>query len=159
MRAPISGHGPRWQLKHVNLPTVPTGMVRVRVIAAGINRADFYKLDGTYGASPTTGTFAAEVELADILETADPAAPHLPVGSPVMGVTVGAFADYALSGHRQPDVKAQRITSTECWGSQLGKRLREHAIPIYTSYRQPPDSEIRDHGTARAGRPGAQGSQ
>jgi NADPH:quinone reductase-like Zn-dependent oxidoreductase len=60
MRAPISGHGPRRQLKHVNLPTVPTGMVRVRVIAAGINRADFYKLDGTYGASPTTGTFPPE---------------------------------------------------------------------------------------------------
>jgi NADPH:quinone reductase len=82
-------------------------MVRVRVIAAGINRADFYKLDGTYGASPTTGTFAAGMELAGIVETADPAAPHLPVGNPVMGVTVGAFADYVLSGHRRPDVKAR----------------------------------------------------
>jgi NADPH2:quinone reductase len=96
MRALIGGHGPCWRLEHVNLPTVPPGVVRVRVVAAGINRADLYKLDGTYGVAPTTGSFGAGMEFAGIVETEDPGSPHLPVGAPVMGVTVGAFADYAL---------------------------------------------------------------
>jgi NADPH:quinone reductase len=96
MRALIGGRGPRWRLEHVDLPTVPPGVVRVRVIAAGINRADLLKLDGSYGASATTGSFGAGMEFAGIVETEDPRSPHLPVGTPVMGVTVGAFADYAL---------------------------------------------------------------
>jgi NADPH:quinone reductase len=96
MRALIGGHGPRWRLEHVGAPTVPPGMVRVRIITAGINRADLYKLDGTYGVSPTTESFGAGMEFAGVVETDDPASPHLPVGTPVMGVTVGAFADYAL---------------------------------------------------------------
>jgi NADPH:quinone reductase len=96
MRALIGGHGSHWRLEHVGTPTVPPGMVRVRVVAAGINRADLYKLDGAYGVSPTTGSFGAGMEFAGIVETDDPASPHLPVGTPVMGVTVGAFADYAL---------------------------------------------------------------
>lgn len=96
MRALIGGNGPHWQLEQVNVPTVPPGMVRVRVIAAGINRADLLKLDGTYGASPTTGSFGAGMEFAGTVETEDPGSPHLPVGTPVMGVTAGAFADYTL---------------------------------------------------------------
>jgi len=96
MRALMGGRGPHWQLEHVTLPAVPPGAVRVRVVAAGINRADLLKLDGTYGASPTSGSFGAGMEFAGVVETEDPGSPHLPVGTPVMGVTVGAFADYAL---------------------------------------------------------------
>jgi NADPH:quinone reductase len=96
MRALIGGNGPHWQLEQANVPTVPPGLVRVRVIAAGINRADLLKLDGTYGTSPTIGRFAAGMEFAGIVETEDAGSPHLPVGAPVMGVTAGAFADYAL---------------------------------------------------------------
>lgn len=96
MRALIGGLGPRWRLEQVDLPTVPPGAVRARVMAAGINRADLYKLDGTYGVAPTTGRFGAGMEFAGFVETEDPGSPHLPVGTPVMGVTVGAFADYAL---------------------------------------------------------------
>jgi NADPH:quinone reductase len=68
MRAPIGGHGPHWQLAQVDLPTAPPGTVRVRVVSAGINRADLLKLDGTYGASPTTGSFCAGMELAGIVK-------------------------------------------------------------------------------------------
>ena len=96
MRALIGGVGPHWRLEQVDLPTAPPGTVRVRVMAAGINRADLYKLDGTYGVTPTTGRFGAGMEFAGLVETADPESPHLPVGTPVMGVTVGAFAEYAL---------------------------------------------------------------
>jgi NADPH2:quinone reductase len=95
MRALIGGHGPHWQLEHVDLPAAPPATARVRVIAAGINRADLLKLDGSYGASHATGSFGAGMEFAGIVET-DPGSPHLPAGTPVMGVTVGAFADYAL---------------------------------------------------------------
>lgn len=96
MRALIGGNGPEWTAEHVALPR-QLGAIRIRVMAAGLNRADLYALEGTYtAAGQAAGTFTAGMEVAGIVEQSSPLAPDLPVGTRVMGVTAGAFADYAL---------------------------------------------------------------
>lgn len=98
MRALVGGTGPEWSLVERELPE-QLGAIRVQVMAAGLNRADLYALDGTYtAAGQAEGTFTAGMELAGIVERSSLLAPGLPVGTRVMGITAGAFADYAL-GH------------------------------------------------------------
>ena len=97
MRALVGGYGPDWRLEQHELPTMQIGGVRVRVVAAALNRADLYMLEGTYSPnSKTSDTYGAGMEFAGMVEISSPMAPHLPAGTPVMGVTRAAFADYAL---------------------------------------------------------------
>ncbi|MEU6195210.1 zinc-binding dehydrogenase [Streptomyces sp. NPDC047061] len=96
MRALVGGKGDTWSLEETALPA-QLGAVRIQVHAAGLNRADLYALEGTYTAnSQGEGPFTAGMEVAGVVETGSPLAPHLPAGTRVMGITVGAFADYAL---------------------------------------------------------------
>ncbi|MGW6007404.1 zinc-binding dehydrogenase [Streptomyces sp. NPDC055210] len=96
MRALIGGKGQDWTVERIDLPE-QLGAVRVQVMAAGLNRADLYALDGTYTAnSQGEGPFTAGMEIAGVVETSSLFAPRLPVGTRVMGITAGAFADYAL---------------------------------------------------------------
>src|SRR5437870_4412223 len=100
MRALIGGAGPEWQLRDIDIPH-QLGAVRVQVMAAGLNRADLYALDGTYTAnSQQAGEFTAGMEVAGVVETSSLLAPHLTAGTRVMGITVGAFADHALCDPR-----------------------------------------------------------
>ncbi|MUL66201.1 hypothetical protein BOO86_17135 [Mycobacterium sp. CBMA 234] len=100
MRALIGGRGPDWQLADREKPT-QLGAIRIQVMAAGINRADLYALAGTYTAnSQEAGEYTAGMEVAGIVETSSPLAPHLPAGTRVMGITAAAFADYALCDPR-----------------------------------------------------------
>lgn len=102
MRALIGGIGPDWVLKpDVALPALRLGAVRVRVVAAALNRADLYMLAGTYSPKLKPGdVYPAGMEFAGVVETSSPLAPSMPVGTRVMGVTMGAFADYALCDPR-----------------------------------------------------------
>ncbi|MGW3667051.1 zinc-binding dehydrogenase [Streptomyces sp. NPDC005141] len=96
MRALIGGHGADWSLEETELPS-QLGAIRIQVHAAGLNRADLYALEGSYTAnSQSEGPFTAGMEVAGVVETGSLLAPHLPAGTRVMGITVGAFADYAL---------------------------------------------------------------
>ncbi|MGW7579459.1 zinc-binding dehydrogenase [Streptomyces sp. NPDC054765] len=96
MRALIGGEGGQWRLEEIALPE-QLGAVRIQVHAAGLNRADLYALEGSYTAnSQSEGAFTAGMEVAGVVETGSPLAPHLPAGTRVMGITIGAFADYAL---------------------------------------------------------------
>ncbi|MGV9408273.1 zinc-binding dehydrogenase [Nocardia sp. NPDC003693] len=96
MRALIGGKTSDWVLEDRDLPE-QLGAIRIQVMAAGLNRADLYALEGSYTAnSQDAGAFVAGMEVAGVVETSSPLAPHLPVGSRVMGITAGAFADYAL---------------------------------------------------------------
>ncbi|WP_150135598.1 zinc-binding dehydrogenase [Streptomyces hyaluromycini] len=96
MRALIGGKGADWSLEETELPA-QLGALRIQVHAAGLNRADLYALEGTYAAnSQGEGPFTAGMEVAGVVETGSLLAPHLPAGTRVMGITVGAFADYAL---------------------------------------------------------------
>lgn len=98
MRALIGGKEPEWVLDTIDLPD-QLGALRVQVMAAGLNRADLYALEGSYTAnSQEAGPFTAGMEIAGIVETGSLLAPELPAGTRVMGVTVGGFADYAI-GH------------------------------------------------------------
>ncbi|MEV7084468.1 zinc-binding dehydrogenase [Streptomyces sp. NPDC093085] len=100
MRALVGGRGPDWSIERIALPA-RLGAVRVQVMAAGLNRADLYALEGSYTAnSQGEGPFTAGMEVAGVVETSSLLAPHLPVGTRVMGITVGAFADYALCDPR-----------------------------------------------------------
>ncbi|MGV9833294.1 alcohol dehydrogenase catalytic domain-containing protein [Nocardia niigatensis] len=77
MRALIGGAGPNWQLRDVDAPS-RLGAVRIQVMAAGLNRADLYALDGSYTAnSQEAGEFTAGMEVAGIVETSSPPASHL----------------------------------------------------------------------------------
>lgn len=100
MRALIGGAGPDWQLRDIEPPS-QLGAARVQVMAAGVNRADLYALEGTYTAnSQESGEFTAGVEVAGIVEISSPLGAHLTAGTRVMGITAGAFADQALCDPR-----------------------------------------------------------
>jgi len=100
MRALIGGTGSDWQLADRDIPS-QLGAIRVQVMAAGINRADLYALEGTYTAnSQAAGEYTAGMEVAGVIEISSPLASHLPVGTRVMGITAAAFADYALCDPR-----------------------------------------------------------
>ncbi|WP_405181816.1 VOC family protein [Nocardia sp. NBC_01377] len=100
MRALIGGAGKTWQLRDIDSLS-HLGAIRIQVMAAGINHADLYALDGSYTAkSQQSGEFTAGMEVAGIVETSSPLAPHLRAGTRVMGITVAAFADYALCDPR-----------------------------------------------------------
>ena len=102
MRALIGGIGPDWVIKNdAAIPALRLGAVRVRVMAAALNRADLYMLEGTYSPKLKPGdVYPAGMEFAGVVETSSPLAPSMPVGTRVMGVTMGAFADYALCDPR-----------------------------------------------------------
>jgi len=102
MRALIGGTGPDWILKSdAAIPALSLGAVRVRVMAAALNRADLYMLQGSYSPRLKPGdVYPAGMEFAGVVEASSPLAPSMPVGTRVMGVTIGAFADYALCDPR-----------------------------------------------------------
>lgn len=96
MRALIGGQEDHWVQAELPLPT-QLGAIRIQVHAAGVNRADLYALEGTYTANgQSEGTFTAGMEVAGVVETSSLLAPHLPVGTRVMGITAGGFADFTL---------------------------------------------------------------
>lgn len=59
MHALIGGAGSNWQLRDIDAPS-QLGAIRIQVMAAGLNRADLYALDGTYTAnSQQAGEYTA----------------------------------------------------------------------------------------------------
>ncbi|GGO94601.1 alcohol dehydrogenase catalytic domain-containing protein [Wenjunlia tyrosinilytica] len=96
LRALIGGEGAQWLREEIALPE-QRGAVRIQVHAAGLNRADLYALESSHTAnSEGEGAFTAGMEVAGVVETASPRAPHPPAGTRVMGTTIGAFADHPL---------------------------------------------------------------
>ncbi|WP_427920710.1 zinc-binding dehydrogenase [Streptomyces sp. cg40] len=101
MRALMGGAGPEWDVRDVDIPTPGPGQLRVRVRAAAVNRADLYMLQGTYNPrAKTSDLFTAGLEFAGEVDAIGDGVGRRAVGDRVMGVTLGAFADYALVDHR-----------------------------------------------------------
>ena len=48
MRALVGGTAPDWEVRELEVPSPGPGDIRVRVHAAGLNRADLYMLEGAY---------------------------------------------------------------------------------------------------------------
>jgi NADPH:quinone reductase-like Zn-dependent oxidoreductase len=94
MPALQGGLGPNWVTNTVAVPVPPPGFLLVRVMAAGLNRADQYMLEGNYLASG--GAFTAGLELAGEVVSVGENVDRFMPGERVMGVTLGSFAPFAL---------------------------------------------------------------
>ncbi|MEV0339036.1 zinc-binding dehydrogenase [Nocardia sp. NPDC050713] len=155
MRALIGGKGPDWVLEERGLPT-QLGAIRVQVMAAGLNRADLYALEGDYTAnSQGEGPFTAGMEIAGVVETSSPLAPHLPVGTRVMGITVGAFADYALCHPRLVVPIPDRLGFEEAATLPVGLITEHDALVTQAGFRSG-DSVLLVGGTSSIGLIGIQ---
>lgn len=101
MNALIAGTGPDWELRRVPVPTPGPGQLLVRVCAAGVNRADLYMLTRSYNPALELGSeFPAGVELAGRVAAVGPGADGFAVGDAIMGISLGAFAEYSVVDHR-----------------------------------------------------------
>ncbi|MFD4352608.1 zinc-binding dehydrogenase [Nocardia sp. NPDC058518] len=155
MRALIGGNGPEWTVEEIERPE-QLGAVRVQVMAAGLNRADLYALDGTYtAAGQTAGTFTAGMEVAGIVERSSLLAPGLPVGARVMGITAGAFADYALCHPRMLVPIPDRLSFDEAATLPVGL-ITEHDALVTQAGFEPGDTVLIVGGTSSIGLVGIQ---
>ncbi|MEU1166335.1 zinc-binding dehydrogenase [Streptomyces sp. NPDC005921] len=114
MRALMGGAGPEWEARDVAVPEPGPGQIRVRVRAAAVNRADLYMLQGTYNPrAKTSDLFTAGLELAGEVDAIGTGVPYTAVGDRVMGVTLGAFAPYALVDHRHVIAVPESLSWTD----------------------------------------------
>ncbi|MGW6909085.1 zinc-binding dehydrogenase [Streptomyces sp. NPDC054940] len=114
MRALMGGAGPEWDVRDVDVPTPGPGQIRVRVRAAAVNRADLYMLQGTYNPrAKTSDLFTAGLEFAGEIDAIGTEVRHGSVGDRVMGVTLGAFAPYALVDHRHVITVPESLSWTD----------------------------------------------
>ncbi|MET8979452.1 zinc-binding dehydrogenase [Streptomyces sp. NPDC004539] len=114
MRALMGGAGPEWDVRDVAVPEPGPGQIRVRVRAAALNRADLYMLQGTYNPrARTSDLFTAGLELAGEVDAVGAGVSGPAVGDRVMGVTLGAFAPYALVDHRHVIAVPESLPWTE----------------------------------------------
>ncbi|MBK3564758.1 zinc-binding dehydrogenase [Streptomyces sp. MBT62] len=114
MRALMGGAGPEWDVRDVDVPTPGPGQIRVRVRAAAVNRADLYMLQGTYDPrARTSDLFTAGLEFAGEVDAIGADVRHRTVGDRVMGVTLGAFAPYALVDHRHVITVPESLSWTD----------------------------------------------
>jgi NADPH:quinone reductase len=101
-------------VKEVPAPTAGQGQIRVRVRAAGVNRADIYQRKGGYAAPPGWPTDIPGLEYAGDVETVGPGVTQWRIGDRVMGL-VGGGAQAELLVVR--DVEAlpipQQLSYTE----------------------------------------------
>jgi NADPH:quinone reductase len=76
-------------IKEVPAPTAGQGQIRVRVRAAGLNRADIYQRKGGYAAPPGSPTDIPGLEYAGDVEMIGPGVTRWRVGDRVMGLVGG----------------------------------------------------------------------
>ena len=155
MRALIGGRGPDWILDEID-PPEQLGAIRIQVHAAGLNRADLYALDGSYTAnSQGEGPFTAGMEVAGVVEVGSLLAPHLPAGTRVMGITAGAFADYALCHPRLVVPIPDRLSFEEAAALPVGL-ITEHDALVTQAGFKTGDSVLITGGTSSVGLIGIQ---
>jgi NADPH:quinone reductase-like Zn-dependent oxidoreductase len=83
------------QVIRTEVPTVPDRHVRVRVHAAGLNRADLMMLEGTY----PTGLTAPGLEYAGVVDSVGAGATRHRIGNRVFGITAGSAQAEFLVAH------------------------------------------------------------
>ncbi|MBS2032274.1 MAG: NAD(P)H-quinone oxidoreductase [Deltaproteobacteria bacterium] len=77
------------RLDEVPDPVVGPGLVRVRVRAAGMNRADLLQRMGQYGAPPERGPEIPGLEFAGVIDALGEGVSSLKIGDRVFGITSG----------------------------------------------------------------------
>lgn len=89
-------------LREVPDPDVPFGHVRVRVRAAGINRADLLQRAGFYPAPPGVPADIPGLEYAGTVDAVGPGVTRFAVGDRVFGLVAGgAYADLLIAHERE----------------------------------------------------------
>lgn len=84
-------------LEETDDPQPGKGEVKVRVKAAGINRADSLQRMGHYPSPPDSPPDIPGLEFAGVIEELGPAVDHLSVGDRVFGIAGGGtYADYVI---------------------------------------------------------------
>lgn len=129
MRALMGGAGPEWEAREVAVPEPGPGQIRVRVRAAALNRADLYMLQGTYNPrAKTSDLFTAGLELAGEVDAVGDGVTAPAVGDRVMGVTLGAFAPYALVDHRHVVAVPESLSWTQAAALPVGLATEHDAL-------------------------------
>ncbi|MER6368406.1 zinc-binding dehydrogenase [Streptomyces mirabilis] len=129
MRALLGGAGPDWEVREVDIPTPGPGMLLVRVRAAALNRADLHMLEGVYNPlAKTSDLFTAGLELAGEVAAFGDGVTDLAVGDRVMGVTLGAFAPYALVDHRHVIPVPASLSWTDAAALPVGLATEHDAL-------------------------------
>ncbi|CAN0151662.1 unnamed protein product [Discosporangium mesarthrocarpum] len=94
---PKAGRISRLKIEEEILPPPPTGQMRIRVKAVGLNFADIFACLGLYGATPK-GAFTPGLEFSGLVEAIGPNVTDFCPGDRVYGVTrFGAYASHLNS--------------------------------------------------------------
>lgn len=89
-------------VREVATPEPGRGEIRVRVIAAGVNRADLLQRRGAYPAPPGSPADIPGLEYAGTVEAVGPGVTQRSVGARVMGIVGGGgYAEYVVVHERE----------------------------------------------------------
>ncbi|MEU9951814.1 zinc-binding dehydrogenase, partial [Streptomyces sp. NPDC047939] len=100
MTALFGGTSPQWQSRVVPVPEPGPGQVLVRARAVSLNNADVQQLDSSASGTGRRREYLAGYEFAGDIAATGPGADSVHIGDRVMGITMGAFAQYVLAGHQ-----------------------------------------------------------
>jgi NADPH:quinone reductase-like Zn-dependent oxidoreductase len=108
-------------LEEVPRPQPEAGQVLVRVLAAGVNPADWKKRAGlykAYGPSPMPST--PGMEGAGVIEAVGPDVSTFQVGQEVYGILIGSYAEYALAAASDIQPKPAELTFEQAASVPVG---------------------------------------
>jgi putative PIG3 family NAD(P)H quinone oxidoreductase len=106
------------ELREVPDPEVPFGHVRVRVRAAGVNRADLLQRAGFYPAPPGVPRDIPGLEYAGTVEALGPGATRFAVGDRVFGLVAGgAYAEQVVAHEREVVAAPEGVSDFEAAAS------------------------------------------
>jgi NADPH:quinone reductase-like Zn-dependent oxidoreductase len=129
MQALFGGLGPEWEARESAVPQPAPGQVRVRVRAAALNRADLFMLEGSYNPNTkTSNIYPAGFEFAGVIDALGEGVDGLSVGERVMGVTLGAFAQYAAVDARHVIPVPARMSWTDAASLPIGLATEYDAL-------------------------------
>ena len=102
-------------------PHPQADQVLIRVIAAGVNPADWKMREGYYKEfMPLPMPWTPGVDAAGIVEAVGENVTAFEPGESVFGITVGGYAEYAIAGAADVQVKPKRLTFEEAASVPLG---------------------------------------
>lgn len=102
------------ELRDVAEPDVAYGHVRVRVRAAGVNRADLLQRAGFYPAPPGVPKDIPGLEYAGVVDAVGPGATRFAVGDRVFGLVAGgAYAEKIVAHERELSPTPENLSDLE----------------------------------------------
>jgi NADPH:quinone reductase-like Zn-dependent oxidoreductase len=129
MQALFGGLGPEWEAREAPVPEPAAGQIRVRVRDAALNRADLSMLEGSYNPNTkTSNVYPAGFEFAGIVDALGDGVTGLAVGERVMGVTLGAFAQYAAVDVRHVIPVPAHLSWTDAASLPIGLATEHDAL-------------------------------